>query len=69
MEVVTHQLDSQISACSWSWISVDLDHAQWADWLNPTNDMAPLFKGSPAGTVAVERFVESPPAHRADFFQ
>ncbi len=30
---------------------VILEHAQWADWLNPANDMAPSFKGSPAGRV------------------
>jgi putative SOS response-associated peptidase YedK len=38
---------------------VILQRAQWSDWLNPANDMAPSFKGSPAGTIAVERFVET----------
>jgi len=38
---------------------VILQRAQWSDWLNPANDMASLFKGSPAGTIAVERFVET----------
>jgi putative SOS response-associated peptidase YedK len=38
---------------------VILQRAQWSDWLNPANDVAPSFKGSPAGTIAVERFVET----------
>jgi putative SOS response-associated peptidase YedK len=29
---------------------------QWAAWMDPANDMAPRFTGSPAGTIAVERF-------------
>lgn len=41
---------------------VILDRAQWADWLDAKNDMAPSFRGSPAGTIAVERFVEAPAA-------
>ena len=35
-----------------------LERADWDDWLNPANDMAPSFKGSPAGTITVERFVD-----------
>lgn len=35
---------------------VILERAQWAQWLDPSNDMAPGFLGSPAGTIAVERF-------------
>jgi putative SOS response-associated peptidase YedK len=38
---------------------VILERAQWADWLNPANDMAPSFRGSPAGTIIAERFTES----------
>jgi len=38
---------------------VILQRSQWADWLNPANDMAPSFKGSPAGEIVVERFVEA----------
>jgi putative SOS response-associated peptidase YedK len=38
---------------------VILERARWADWLDLRNDMAPSFKGSPAGSVAVERFVEA----------
>ena len=37
---------------------VILERADWDDWLNPANDMAPSFKGSPAGTITVERFVD-----------
>jgi putative SOS response-associated peptidase YedK len=39
---------------------VILERAQWADWLDVRNDMAPTFKGSSAGTIAAERFVEAP---------
>lgn len=35
---------------------VVLGRAQWADWLDVGNDMARGFNGSPAGTIAVERF-------------
>jgi putative SOS response-associated peptidase YedK len=38
---------------------VILERAQWADWLNPSSDLAPTFKGSPAATIAVERFTEA----------
>lgn len=38
---------------------VILERAQWADWLEPANDMAPSFKGSPAGAIRAERFVEA----------
>lgn len=31
---------------------VILQRASWADWLDPTNDMASLFKGSPSGEIA-----------------
>jgi len=37
---------------------VILERAQWADWLDVKNDMAPSFGGSLAGAIAVERFVE-----------
>jgi putative SOS response-associated peptidase YedK len=37
---------------------VILERGQWADWLDPANDMAPSFKGSGAGTIAAERFIE-----------
>ena len=37
---------------------VILERGQWADWLDPADDMAPSFRGSPAGTIMVERFVE-----------
>jgi putative SOS response-associated peptidase YedK len=37
---------------------VILERAQWADWLDARNDMAPAFKGSAAGSIAVGRFVE-----------
>jgi putative SOS response-associated peptidase YedK len=39
---------------------VILERAQWDDWLDVKNDMAPSFRGSPVGSVAVERFVEAP---------
>jgi len=32
---------------------------QWAEWLNPANDMAPTFLGSPAGSLIVEPFTEA----------
>ena len=41
---------------------VILERAQWADWLDPSNHMAPSFKGSPARTIYVERLVERAPA-------
>jgi putative SOS response-associated peptidase YedK len=41
---------------------VILGRAQWADWLDVKNDMAPSFKGSAPGSIAVERFVEGAPA-------
>jgi putative SOS response-associated peptidase YedK len=39
-----------------------LERAQWSDWLDVRNEMAPTFRGSPAGSIAVERFVEPPAA-------
>jgi hypothetical protein len=39
---------------------VILERAQWADWLDASNDMAPSFKGSPLGSIAVERFTDAP---------
>lgn len=36
------------------------ERGQWADWLDVGIDMAPTFRGSPAGSIAVERFVENP---------
>jgi len=39
-----------------------LETARWADWLDVANDMAPSFRGSPAWTIIVERFVEAPAA-------
>jgi putative SOS response-associated peptidase YedK len=38
---------------------VILRRDQWSEWLDPRNDMAPSFRGSPAGTIAAERFVEA----------
>jgi putative SOS response-associated peptidase YedK len=38
---------------------VILERGEWRDWLDPANDMAPTFKGSSPGTVAVERFTET----------
>jgi putative SOS response-associated peptidase YedK len=38
---------------------VILERAQWSDWLDVKNDMAPSFRGSPEGTITVERFVEA----------
>ncbi|HEY3798374.1 MAG TPA: SOS response-associated peptidase [Caulobacteraceae bacterium] len=35
---------------------VILDRAQWMDWLNTGTDLAPSFKGSPAGTIVAEYF-------------
>lgn len=35
---------------------VILERADWADWLEAGGDMAGGFKGSPAGTITVERF-------------
>jgi hypothetical protein len=32
---------------------------QWAEWLDPANDMAPSFTGSPAGSLDVEPFIEA----------
>jgi hypothetical protein len=32
--------------------------AQWSDWLNVKNDMAPSFRGSPGGPIVVEGFIE-----------
>jgi hypothetical protein len=37
---------------------VILERAQWADWLDVKNDLAPTFLGSSAGSISVERFVE-----------
>jgi hypothetical protein len=37
---------------------VILERAQGSDWLDAKNDMAPSFRGSPAGSISVERFVE-----------
>ena len=41
---------------------VILERAQWPEWLDPENDMAPSFKGSPSEMVSVERLVETPAA-------
>ena len=38
---------------------VILERAQWADWLVAKNDLAPSFRGSPAGSISVERFVDA----------
>jgi putative SOS response-associated peptidase YedK len=35
---------------------VILERDQWADWLNTAKDLAPSFRGSPAGAIAVEYF-------------
>jgi len=35
---------------------VILNPHQWSEWLDPSNDMAAGFKGSPAGTIEAERF-------------
>lgn len=35
---------------------VILGRADWANWLDASNDLAPCFKGSPHGSVAVEYF-------------
>jgi putative SOS response-associated peptidase YedK len=37
---------------------VILERGLWADWLDPANDMAPSFRGSTAGMITAERFVE-----------
>ena len=37
-----------------------LEREQWSDWLDVKSDMAPTFRGSPAGTIAVEWFTEAP---------
>jgi hypothetical protein len=39
---------------------VIVERGQWADWLDVRHDMAPTFKGSQAGTIAVERFIDPP---------
>lgn len=38
---------------------VVLARTQWAAWLDPANDMARTFKGSAAGSLSVEPFVEA----------
>jgi putative SOS response-associated peptidase YedK len=38
---------------------VILERADWSDWLDVKNDMAPRFRGSPAGSIKIERFVEA----------
>jgi putative SOS response-associated peptidase YedK len=38
---------------------VVLRRDQWGEWLNPANDMAPSFRGSPAGSLTVEPFTET----------
>ena len=38
---------------------VVLRRDQWGAWLDPGNDMAPGFRGSPAGSLIVERFTEA----------
>ena len=47
---------------------VILDHRQWGEWLDPSNDLAATFKGSPAGTIQVERFLEAAPSTQAELF-
>jgi putative SOS response-associated peptidase YedK len=47
---------------------VILERDQWADWLDVGNDMAPSFRGSPAGTIHVERFIEAPAAAQTELF-
>jgi putative SOS response-associated peptidase YedK len=37
---------------------------QWADWLNTAKDLAPTFRGSPAGTIAAEYFSGPRPSSR-----
>jgi len=39
--------------------TVILERAQWYHWLNVKKDMAPSFRGSPAGSITVEQFVEA----------
>jgi putative SOS response-associated peptidase YedK len=39
---------------------VILRRDQWAQWLDPANDIAAGFTGSPAGTMAVERALRGP---------
>jgi hypothetical protein len=31
---------------------------RWAEWLDPANDMAASFRGSPAGSLNVEPIIE-----------
>jgi putative SOS response-associated peptidase YedK len=38
---------------------VVLRRDQWAEWLNPENDMAASFSGSPAGSLTVEPFTDA----------
>jgi putative SOS response-associated peptidase YedK len=38
---------------------VVLRRDQWSAWLNPANDMAPSFTGSPTGALNVEPFTET----------
>jgi len=37
---------------------VVLRRDQWAEWLNPANDMAVDFRGSPIGSLKVDQFTE-----------
>lgn len=47
---------------------VILERAEWSYWLDPRNDMAPSFKGSPAGTIKVERCVEQSAPQQSELF-
>ena len=44
------------------------EQAQWLDWLDLKNDMAPSFKGSRGGATVVERFIKGAgaPQRRGD---
>jgi len=47
---------------------VILERGQWAEWLDLRSDMAPNFKGSPVGSLRIERFEEAPKAAQAELF-
>jgi putative SOS response-associated peptidase YedK len=47
---------------------VILEQDLWEEWLDPGSDLAPTFKGSPAGTLHIERFEEAPKAAQAELF-
>jgi hypothetical protein len=44
------------------------EQAQWSDWVDLKNDMAPSFKGSRGGATVVERFIKGAgaPQRRGD---